>query len=345
MAKLRRLNGLYWSSCPDSELVARLAGDGASLVVDLTEGECSYTVPPGVERLEYPIPNYSYKPFEDVLVNVLYPVAERLSRGEKVLVHCRGGIGRSGVTVAMLLGLLRGASAEEVRRKLEPLGFQAESPSQKLAFRWFFRARDLVGAEWLRSFVERLRRVGGGGNSYWDLYSHHASTVAGVAVDVLEAVSERLRVSREDMANAYAAGLLHDAGRVLAGDAVHHEVGARLALEIRELAGCCDPNVVSKAVYHHRKRTDLLGDATLRELGAGAQLVAAAVRLADAFTDVYAGWDDYSRTGCYRGAELGGSRLILVLECSPPSWLERRLAEKAEAFTKLTGIEVELEVP
>ena len=126
MARMRVLNNLYWSSCPDSGVVAALAREGVSLAVDLTMGECRYALPPGVEKLEYPIPDFSFRAFEDVLVEVALPVLARLERGEKVLVHCRGGIGRSGVAVSMILGLKSRVSAGEVKKRL---GFQGETPS------------------------------------------------------------------------------------------------------------------------------------------------------------------------------------------------------------------------
>ncbi len=332
--KLRDLRGLYWSSCPDTEALAELAARGLALVVDLTEGECSYELPPGVEKLEYPIPDFSYVAFEGVLVDVALPVLRRLERGEKVLVHCRGGVGRSGVTVAMILGLRDGLSAGEARSRLSRLGFVGEVPSQALAFRWFFRARDLVGARWIEAAVGLMRSVGRGRASYWGQLADHASTVAGIALDVLEAVSDRFGVSRSDMVSAYAAGLLHDVGRVLGSEEDHHAVGAVRAAELCGALGGCDARVVYKAVFHHRWWTDLLGDEELRSLGFAAQLVAAAVRLADAVPNAYEG------EGVYSGVKLGGSELVVYLDGSVCYQLEERLRMKSLAFSELSGLEV-----
>lgn len=339
MAKLRALDGLYWSSCPDTETVAALAREGVSLVVDLTHRECAYELPPGVEKLEYPIPDFSFKPFEDVLVQVALPVLERLNQGEKVLVHCRGGIGRSGVTVSMILGLRSRVSAVEVKRRLSKLGFEGETPSQQLAFRWFFRARDLVGPDWIARMVARLKHVGcERGLSYWEAYADHASTVANVALDILEAFSSLYGLSEADLRAAYAAGLLHDAGRVLASGEEHHVAGAELAATIPEIEDCCDPLLVARAVFHHRRQTNPLSDPDLKRLGSAALLVAAAVRLADAFNSVYEG------EGFYRGVELRGSKLIFKLEWSSPFQLRSRLQEKADALMALAGVEVDAEL-
>ncbi|AKG38346.1 hypothetical protein MA03_02365 [Infirmifilum uzonense] len=343
MARLRYIDGLYWSSCPDSELLASLAREGLSMIVDLTEHECSYEPPPGVEIMEYPIMDFSFNPFEDVLVHVALPVLQRLQGGEKVLVHCRGGIGRSGITVAMILGLKYRLPASEVKRKLSTLGFMGETPSQSLAFRWFFRARDLVGEDLIVRLVNKLESIRDEKSSYWELYKNHASTVAGVALDILEAISGIINLEREDYLNAYVAGLLHDVGRVVSSEEEHHEKGARLALELGELTKCCNRLVVSKAIFHHRRSTDLLGDPELQNLGEKARLIAATVRLADTFDDVYSGWGAYEAYGCYRGIELEGSSLIFLLSCNPPIWLERRLAEKSSAFETLTGIRAMIE--
>ncbi|MEM0023548.1 MAG: HD domain-containing protein [Thermofilaceae archaeon] len=339
MVRLRELGNLYWSSCPDTELIEALARRGVALVVDLTEGECSYAVPPGVERLEYPIPDFSYTAFESVLVDVALPVLERLKRGEKVLVHCRGGIGRSGVTVAMILGLRERISRNDARQRLSRHGFVGETPSQSLAFRWFFRARDVIGVDLVARLVNHLKRVKRGAFSYWSAYGVHASTVAGVALDVLEAVADRLGVSRGDLLNAYVAGLAHDVGRVLSVGGEHPSVGAEFAQRLWESERAWDREIVSRAVYHHEDETDLLADPSLRGLGFNAQLVASAVRLADTFENAYRG------EGFYYGAELRGSELVLLL--SPEAWalpLER-LERRAEAFTRLTGLEVRAETP
>lgn len=339
MARLRQLGDLYWSSCPDTELVSELARRGVRLVVDLTEGECLYELPPGVEKLEYPIPDFSFRAFEGVLAEVVLPVLKRLGRGEGVLVHCRGGIGRSGVTVGMLLALRDNQSAEELLRRLRRLGYMGETASQNLALRWFLRAKGLVDAGWIAKMVERMKGVGSRPRSYWELYGDHASTVAGVALDVLEAVADRFGLGAMELKTAYAAGLLHDAGRVLGSESIHHEVGAEFAKRLEEVKSCCDPELVAKAVFHHRRGTDLLGDRELREMGLGAQLVAATVRLGDAVQSAYEG------EGCYAGVELRGSQLVLLLTgyalaCVNPN----RLKEKAEAFSKLSGLEVRAEL-
>ena len=177
-----------------------------------------------------------------------------------------------------------------------------------------------------------------GGKSYWSEYADHASTVANVALDILEATSASYKLSGAHLRSAYAAGLLHDVGRVLARSEDHHVAGALFAAEVPEVGRCCDPLLVAKAVLHHRRGTDLLGDPDLRRLGFAARLVASAVGLADTFSSVYEG------EGFYRGVELRGSKLIFQLERGPLGELRERLAGKARAFTALTGVGVEAEI-
>ncbi|MEM1509332.1 MAG: HD domain-containing protein [Thermofilaceae archaeon] len=339
MAKLRDLGNFYWSSCPDTGLVSSLARRGVKLVVDLTEGECSYELPSGVEKLEYPIPDFSYRAFEGVLVDVVLPVLERIKMGDGVLVHCRGGIGRSGVTVAMLICLRDNLSKEEVLNRMRRLGFMGETPSQTLALRWFFRAQRLTNVQWISKVVKHLKREGVGALRYWTAYGDHASTVAGVALDILEAVEDTFKLNASDLRNAYAAGLLHDVGRVFGEDEQHHETGAVFALNLKEVKECCNLEVVAKAIFHHRRQTDLLGDKSLRELGEAAQLVAAAIRLGDAFENAYK-WE-----GVYIGSEKKGSKLILLLNSDAYNCVNQAyLKAKAEAFTKLTGLKVHVEL-
>jgi len=339
LAKLRELGDLYWSSCPDTELVSELARKGVKLVVDLTEGECWYELPPGVEKLEYPIPDFSYKAFEGVLADVVLPALERLRRGEGVLIHCRGGIGRSGVTVGMLLALRDDLVEKGLLQRLRRLGYVGETASQNLALRWFLRARRLVEVKWIAAMVKRMKGLGRPPCSYWELYGDHASTIAGIALDALEAVTDRFGLSAMELRSAYAAGLLHDAGRVLGPASSHHELGAELAKGLEEVKSCCDPELVAKAIFHHRRGTDLLGDEELREMGLGAQLVAAAVRLGDAFNSAYEG------EGCYAGAELRSSELVLLLTGYQLGCVDlERLRGKAEAFGKLAGLEVRAEL-
>jgi protein-tyrosine phosphatase len=71
----------------------------------------------GMEFVSFPIPDRQVPGSETKLAEVLEGVAGSLSKGKNVLVHCRQGIGRSGLVAACLLvkkGMSPGAAVEFV---------------------------------------------------------------------------------------------------------------------------------------------------------------------------------------------------------------------------------------
>lgn len=329
--------GVYWSSCPDSELLTNLAKRGLSLVVDLTEDECRYELPPGLERLSYPIPDFSFTAHEGVYLRVLKPLVRAISEGRVVLVHCRGGIGRSGAVSAMLLVLLDRMPLESAVKAVKAKSGGEWMPAQELAVRWFERVVSTLGVgflEELLSFLERRRELSKAIEDAATL--NHLSTVANISLDVLEVLQPEYRFEEKHLASAYAAGLLHDLGRLAAADK-HHVVGARIAEEFESHR--VDRKLVVKAVYHHRRRTDLLGDAELAAMGPHAQVVVAAVRAADTFEDAYRG------AGCYRGITRKGRALVVELPAeSSGCYIDTdRLSEKFRPLRELTRLRVEVD--
>lgn len=312
---------IYWSGCPSSHSLEDAAREGVSLVINLTvKGECDYALPPGVEYIGYEIPDFSFAPVEDVYANVIVPALERLRSCEKVLIHCLGGVGRSGTTIAMLLLAYRDIDPEKALREVEIRGGGPESPAQKLAFRWFARAYGLVGDKMLDLYMDVSRFSFG-----WEI--HHASTVANIALDILEAVSAYVKISRQGYVDAYVAGLLHDIGRAK-GAIDHHVEGARLVRDLSSVQEIARLDVVSKAVYHHRKRTDLLGDGELASMGEEARVIAAAVRAADAIKNAY------MEDAVYSGVEAVGDELVVKGN------MFKDFIEKSEPLRKLTGLKV-----
>jgi protein-tyrosine phosphatase len=71
----------------------------------------------GLEFLSFPIPDRDVPASEPELGRLLERISQKLSSGKKVLVHCRQGIGRSGLVAACLLvkrGISPGAAVEIV---------------------------------------------------------------------------------------------------------------------------------------------------------------------------------------------------------------------------------------
>jgi len=330
VARWRIVDGLVWTSCPDPETLGRAAEAGATLVVNLAPQQCRYPVPPGMDYIELDIPDFSFTAHEHVYAEALAEARRRAARGEKTLIHCLGGIGRSGTAVAMYL-VSRGLTLDKALARVQGLGGGPQVPAQELALRWFARAHGLLGDRLLdvyRDAAEAGLRD--------QLRLEHASTVAGVALDILEALAPLARLEKLDYVDAYLAGFLHDIGRETGAGHSHHVRGAEAVRRMESVARLGRPAVVAKAVLHHRRGTDLLEDAELRALGWNAVLVAAAVRAADAVENAYV--DE----GLYYGVELRGDRLVF----RGSLWLEvafRDIVEKSRALSELTGLKVGFE--
>lgn len=72
----------------------------------------------GLEVIHFPIPDYGVPSDLDAFRDLLADLRSRLARGQDVLVHCNGGLGRTAVVFAGLLraGGLEGDPVAEVRR-------------------------------------------------------------------------------------------------------------------------------------------------------------------------------------------------------------------------------------
>lgn len=320
---------ILWSPCPSTGTLKKLAREGLGLIVNLSYECRGYQPPEGVEVLEYPIPDFYFNPPEDVAFNVLEPVRRWLEESDRsVLVHCVGGIGRSGTLVAMLLVYALGYDADGALDRVEELGGGPESHVQLNSFRWLVRNLSLLGRNGLLAVYREGRRYDFGAGI------RHASTVANIAVDVLEALRPTLGLKTDTITAAYVAGMMHDIGRSRTSNG-HHGAGAELVLKMRILRELADLRLVSRLVYHHRRHTDPLSDKELARWGEDAVIAAAAIRLADAFYDAYGFEEAYSQVEAVEGR--------LVVRGVPLS--AKRLQEKAELLEKVTGLKVEYTIP
>jgi protein-tyrosine phosphatase len=100
---------------------------GVSTVVSLLEspeeqdldlqGEAAEVQHAGLEFASFPIPDRQVPKSEAGLANALEKLERSLSGGKNVLIHCRQGVGRSGLVAACLLvkkGFSPGAAVEKV---------------------------------------------------------------------------------------------------------------------------------------------------------------------------------------------------------------------------------------
>ncbi|MCB1174558.1 MAG: isochorismatase family protein [Leptospiraceae bacterium] len=65
------------------------------------------------ETLHFPVPDQGIPPLDADWQSVMEWIAERLDRGQNVLIHCVGGLGRSGLIAALFLKHKSGMGAEE----------------------------------------------------------------------------------------------------------------------------------------------------------------------------------------------------------------------------------------
>jgi protein-tyrosine phosphatase len=123
LALAARPRGGDW--LPDD--VANWKRSGIGLVVSLLtpdeardlqlSGESRETQSQGLEFFSFPIPDRDVPASESEVGRLLERIDQKLSSGKNVLVHCRQGIGRSGIIAACLLvkrGISPGAAVQTV---------------------------------------------------------------------------------------------------------------------------------------------------------------------------------------------------------------------------------------
>jgi protein-tyrosine phosphatase len=84
------------------DVVVSLLTDDEERELDLTQ-ESSEARKSGVVFLSYPIPDRGVPPDTSTLVDLLERIDQALQQGKNVLVHCRQGIGRTGLIAASIL--------------------------------------------------------------------------------------------------------------------------------------------------------------------------------------------------------------------------------------------------
>ena len=93
--------------------IAALGRMGVTTLVSLLEAreeheleltaEADIAVDNGIEFLSYPIEDRTVPVNLDSYTSFIYGLAERVLRGRGVAIHCRAGIGRSGITAAAVM--------------------------------------------------------------------------------------------------------------------------------------------------------------------------------------------------------------------------------------------------
>ena len=93
----------------------------------------------GMEVFYLPIPDYGVPnaPEDDDYRPFIEDVAKRIEEGETVVVHCRGGLGRSGLVAASVLVALGHSAEGAIRTVREAREGALETPDQEDRVRWF----------------------------------------------------------------------------------------------------------------------------------------------------------------------------------------------------------------
>lgn len=113
-----------FSRRPREKEIAEISKDFNAVVVLVEEHELPYPLEEWEERevevLQSPIPDFTAPSIEQLL-EILRWIEERVKEGKKVLIHCMGGLGRSGTVATAWLMYSKGFSLREalmeVRKK------------------------------------------------------------------------------------------------------------------------------------------------------------------------------------------------------------------------------------
>lgn len=147
-ASVGGLRGLSWvlpgrlaaSSYPPDPALADVAQLGVQLIVNLDARPhpAETLVAHGLRELHLPVPDFA-PPSREQLAEGVAAIERALEAGERALVHCRAGLGRTGTLLACYL-VRHGFTAEGAIRGIRSLRpWSVETPEQEAAVHAFAR--------------------------------------------------------------------------------------------------------------------------------------------------------------------------------------------------------------
>ena len=281
-----------------------------------------------------PTPDF-YKPQLLELYHAVRWIEEKLSSGKRVLVHCYGGLGRSGLVVSAYLtyafNLGWREALKRVRRR-RPGAVQDVSQLDALeTFEQLIRALPEPALSAVDSIAEKY-------DYGWGI--KHASKVTELSLKL--ARPPTLHLSGSELKVLAAACILHDIGAKL--DAKEHHVKTVELLskhedELLKFFSRDEVELLKWTAYYHRGKTGSpLSDSVVPErLKSTLLKLSAVIRAADGL--------DYANTQVIDRVSLEkiGEKYVLVFSLSRPIPLdEERIAEKISLLALALGGEVEL---
>lgn len=123
-----------------------MAAQGISTVVSLTSedeirekaSDYGQAIDAGtfsIERISFPIGDYGTPSDRSGYLSLVRDLVDRLAQGEKILIHCGAGIGRTGtLAIAVLMAL--GMTYEQAARQVLEAGSRPETEAQQDFLRW-----------------------------------------------------------------------------------------------------------------------------------------------------------------------------------------------------------------
>lgn len=140
-----------WDRDLEADLARLRQGFGADALVCLLEDRelermaIAELVPrataAGLEPLRLPIPDSSVPTSDEAFAALVEGILGRLREGRTVVVHCRGGLGRTGMTAAACLVALGAPAREAIARVRQVRPWALETPEQERYVERFAAAR------------------------------------------------------------------------------------------------------------------------------------------------------------------------------------------------------------
>ena len=178
-------------------------------------------------------------------------ISENVSKGLDVLIHCYGGIGRSGTFASAYLiyseGLVVREAISTVRKHVPGAVETAEQEAMLEAFELLIKALPEPKISKVVGFAEKYDYGQGVG---------HASKVAQLALKLWRSLAPELSLPENTITPLAVAAILHDIGRSIGDGREHHVKSCKAILaskELREVLSEKELMLAALLALYHRK--------------------------------------------------------------------------------------------